>query len=70
MAASPLSEAMSSASKKKIKIKPANVGSLHSALGVPQGQKIPASKVAAAAGSSSPNLRKKAVFAKNAAGWG
>lgn len=59
------------ASKKKpIRIKPSKVGSLHAALGVPQGQKIPASKVAAAASSSSPALRKKALFAKNAASWG
>jgi hypothetical protein len=51
-------------------IKPSRVGSLHAALGVAQGQKIPAAKVAAAANSSSPALRKKAVFARNAAGWG
>jgi hypothetical protein len=64
-----LAEGMSSA-KKPIQIKPSRVGSLHRALGVPQGQKIPASKIAAAAKSSNPNLRKKANFAKNAASWG
>jgi len=44
-------------------------GGLHRALGVAEGKKIPASKVAAAANSSNPNLRKKAQFAKNAAKW-
>ena len=53
----------------KIRIKPSKKGSLHTALGVPQGQKISASKIASAANSSNPNLRKKANFAKNAAGW-
>lgn len=45
-------------------------GGLHRALGVPEGQKIPQSKIAAAAKSSNPNLRKKAAFAKSAAKWG
>lgn len=39
-------------------------GSLHSALNVAQSQRIPASKVAAAANSSNPNLRRKAQLAK------
>lgn len=39
-------------------------GSLHTALGVPQGQNIPQSKIAAAANSSNLNLRRKAQFAK------
>lgn len=67
--ANALAKAVSAASKKPIKIKPANKGALHAALGVPQGQKIPASKIAAAAKSGSPNLKRKADFAKNAAGW-
>lgn len=61
--------ALSAASRKPIRIKPSKVGSLHSALGVPQGQPIPASKVAAAKSSGSANLRKKATFAQNAAKW-
>jgi hypothetical protein len=39
-------------------------GALHKALGVPQGQKIPASKLAAAAHSSNPLTRKRAVLAQ------
>lgn len=38
-------------------------GSLHAALGVPQGQNIPASKITAAARSGSKNLRQKAGLA-------
>jgi hypothetical protein len=49
-----------------IKIKPSNKGKLHKALGVPQGQKIPASKLNAAAHSTDPQLRKEAQFAINA----
>lgn len=56
-------------SRKPIRIKPSRKGGLHTALGVPLGQKIPASKVAAAANSSNPDLRKKANFARNAASW-
>lgn len=48
-----------------IKIKPSHKGLLHKDLGVPQGQKIPAAKVAAAKNSSSPAIRKRAVFAQN-----
>lgn len=41
-------------------------GSLHQALGVPQGKKIPASKMAAAAaGKYGSEAKKKALFAKN-----
>lgn len=61
---------MAAQKRKPIRIKPSRVGSLHEALGVSQGQKIPAAKVAAAANSSDPGLRKKAVFARNAASWG
>ena len=39
-------------------------GALHRALGVPQGQKIPASKIAAAAKSSNPTLRRRAQLAQ------
>ena len=39
-------------------------GALHRALGVPQGKKIPAKKLAAAAHSSSPLMRKRANLAK------
>ena len=49
-----------------IKIKPSHKGLLHKKLGVPQGKKIPAGKIAAAKKSSSPALRKEATFAQNA----
>lgn len=39
-------------------------GALHRQLGVPQGKKIPASKLAAAANSSNPTLRRRAVLAE------
>lgn len=53
-----------------IKIKPSHKGLLHKKLGVPQGEKIPAAKLAKAAKSKSPALRKEANFAKNAKDWG
>jgi hypothetical protein len=40
------------------------VGSLHKALGVPEGEKIPASKLASAK-KNRPGLRKKIQFAEN-----
>lgn len=49
-----------------IKIKPENKGKLHKALGVPEGAKIPSSKLAKAKASSSPAMRKMANFAINA----
>lgn len=52
-----------------IGIKPSHKGKLHKALGVPQGQPIPAGKIAKAKDSSSPALRKEATFAQNAAKW-
>ncbi len=52
-----------------IHIKPANKGKLHAALGVKKGEKIPAAKIAKAAKSSNPVLKKRAVFAENAAKW-
>jgi hypothetical protein len=39
-------------------------GALHRELGVPQGQKIPPSKIRAAANSSNPTLAKRARFAE------
>lgn len=48
-----------------IKIKPSHKGLLHKKLGVPQGEKIPQAKIAAAKRSSSPALRKEATFAEN-----
>lgn len=39
-------------------------GALHAALGVPKGQKIPASKLAAAAHSSNPKTRQRAALAQ------
>lgn len=52
-----------------INIKPSHKGLLHKKLGVPQGQPIPASKVAAAKNSSNPATRKQATFAQNAKSW-
>lgn len=53
--------------------KPLNIkvkkGALHEALGVPQEKNIPENKLDAALGSSSPLMKKRAQFAKNAAGW-
>jgi hypothetical protein len=49
-----------------INIKPSRKGLLHKKLGVPQGEKIPASKLAKAKKSKSPSLRKEANFAVNA----
>jgi hypothetical protein len=52
-----------------INIKPENKGKLHKALGVAQGSKIPAGKIAKAKKSESPALRKEATFAQNARHW-
>lgn len=41
-----------------------NKGALHKALGVPQGEKIPAAKLAKAAASKNPTMRKRAALAK------
>ena len=41
-----------------------NKGALHRSLGVPEGQKIPAAKLAAAAHSASPRVRKEVGLAK------
>ena len=45
--------------------KKGTVGSLHRALNVPEGQKIPAAKMAQAKNSPNPKLRKKANWAIN-----
>ena len=55
---------------KRQHIKKSHKGLLHKDLGVPQGQKIPASKLAAAKNSSNPAERKRATFAANAKKWG
>lgn len=52
-----------------INIKPSHKGLLHKKLGVKAGNKIPASKIAAAKNSSSPATRKQATFAANAKKW-
>ncbi len=44
--------------------KPGSKGALHRSLGVPEGQKIPAAKLTAAAHSSNPTTKKRAVFAR------
>jgi hypothetical protein len=53
--------------KKKggIHIKPSHEGLLHKKLGVPEGEKIPMSKLEAAKHSESPAKRKEATFAIN-----
>ena len=52
-----------------IHIKASHKGKLHKALGVAAGKKIPASKLAKAAKSKNPAMRKMANFAKNAKKW-
>lgn len=52
-----------------IRIKPSHKGKLHRALGIPQGEPIPAGKIAKAKHSASPALRKQATFAANAKKW-
>lgn len=49
-----------------IKIKESHKGLLHKNLGVPQGEKIPAKKLAAAKKDASPAEKKRIVFAQNA----
>lgn len=52
-----------------IHIKPSHEGLLHKDLGVAEGKKIPAKKLAKAAKSSNPAVKKRAVFAENAKDW-
>lgn len=49
-----------------INIKPSHKGLLHKDLKVPQGQPIPAKKLAQARNSEDPAVRKRAIFAENA----
>lgn len=49
-------------------VPPSRKGALHRALGVPQGQKIPAKKMAKAAHSSNSTVRKEAALAKTLKG--
>jgi len=46
-----------------------NKGGLHRALGVPEGEKIPAAKLAAAKSSSNEHLRHMAMFAATMKGF-
>jgi hypothetical protein len=55
--------------KSGIHIKASHEGLLHTNLGVPQGEPIPADKLAAAKNSSSPAIRRRANFAINAKGF-
>jgi len=52
-----------------INIKPSHEGLLHKKLGVKQGAKIPASKLASAKNSPNAATRKQATFAQNAKSW-
>ena len=56
-------------SKSGIHIKPSHEGRLHKKLGVPEGEPIPADKLAAAKNSPNPATRKQATFAANAKKW-
>jgi hypothetical protein len=55
--------------KSSIHIAKNHEGRLHRALGVPEGRKIPASKIQEAMRSNNPHLRQMANFAKNSRGW-
>lgn len=50
-------------------IKSSHKGRLHDALGVPQGEKIPAAKLAQAKKSEDPHMRQMATYAANAKKW-
>jgi hypothetical protein len=56
------------ADKKWIKGAIKHPGALHKALGVPEGKKIPAKKMAKAEHSKSPLMRKRAALAKTLGG--
>ena len=56
------------APKKWIKGAIRHPGALHRDLGVPQGEKIPAKKLAAATHSDNPTIRKRAALAKTLKG--
>ncbi len=55
--------------KKWIKAATSNKGALHRKLGVPEGEKIPAAKMAAAAHSQNPTIRKEAALAHTLKGF-
>ncbi len=59
----------SSKSSNPIHLNPAHKGKLHRALGVPEGEKIPAKKLARAKDSSSPAMQKMANFATVSKTW-
>ena len=44
-------------------------GKLHREIGVPEGEKIPAAKLAAAERSNNPEVRRDAIRAKTMEGW-
>lgn len=44
-------------------------GKLHRELGIPEGQKIPASRLASAERSSNPEVKRDAIRAKTMEGW-
>ena len=52
-----------------IDIKPSHKGKLHRALGIPEGQEIPRSRLEEAKHSKDPDIRREATFALNARGW-
>lgn len=54
--------------KNTIHIKESKKGSLHRALGIPQGEKIPASRLQDKPGDS-PEMKKKKLFARNSKKW-
>lgn len=56
--------------KGKPAIKPSHKGLLHEDTNTPAGEKIPPSKIMAAEHSRNPKIRKRSVFAANAAKWG
>lgn len=47
-----------------------NKGGLHRALGVKEGEPIPANKLSSALKSKNPHMRKMAQFAQNTKSWG
>lgn len=52
-----------------IHIKASHHGRLHRALGIPEGQPIPESRLRAALHSKNPAVRREANFAENARHW-
>ncbi len=60
---------MAGGKKSPIHIKKSHAGLLHRNLGVPQGEPIPAAKVAKATHSEDPAIRRRAIFAQNAKSW-